>query len=135
MSFDWIQYLEFAGQLLEAPEAPELSSLNEASLRSAASRAYYATFHCALDLATREGFEAWDSGSDHSRLQEHFRYYQPPDETHAEIARELDLLHHHRKDVDYKDCFRAQPENKAKLSIQLACSILENLHSLRTGEC
>lgn len=53
MSFDWIDYLSFATELLSDPDTP---GPPEAALRSAASRAYYAAFHAALTFAQAEGY-------------------------------------------------------------------------------
>ncbi|MEA3377184.1 MAG: hypothetical protein U9R72_13420, partial [Chloroflexota bacterium] len=122
-------------ELSKEPESPDLGELDEAAFRSAASRAYYATFHCAMDLAFREGFVPTDSGEDHYLVYRHFQDYEAEDEIHREIARELDLLRGYRNDVDYKDEFQARPCNKAILAIRLAHSILERLDSVLTAGC
>ena len=44
MSFDWVQYLNLAGELCAIPVPP---GSTEARRRSAISRAYYAAFHAA----------------------------------------------------------------------------------------
>lgn len=133
MSFDWTDYLNLAISLQLDPESPDLFGLSEAAFRSAASRAYYATFHCALDLACREGFRPTSSGEDHWAVQDHFRNYVPPDTLHSEVARELNLLHIRRKDADYEDHFEGRPKNQATLAINLARSILENLDCIRSA--
>jgi len=130
MSFKWTDYLDFASRLYDAPEAPELAELEEASLRSAASRAYYATFHCALDLACREGFHPTGSGADHFSVQKHFRSRGIEEELHGEVARELKLLWDRRKEVDYQDRFDDRPSSQAYWAVNLATSIIENLHSI-----
>lgn len=132
MSFDWADYLDFAIELSKQPESPDLRELDEAAFRSAASRAYYATFHCAMDLASREGFVPKHTGEDHYLVWRHFQNHEAEDEIHREIARELDLLRDHRNDVDYKGEFQANPCNKAILAIGLARSILERLDSVLT---
>ena len=53
MSFNWTEFLTFAEALQADPDSP---GPPEAALRSAASRAYYAAFHRALDVAIKEGF-------------------------------------------------------------------------------
>jgi hypothetical protein len=67
MSFNWIDYLTFATALVNNPETPGPS---EAALRSAISRAYYATFRSALEFATSEGYHPRSSGDDHSSVWE-----------------------------------------------------------------
>ena len=63
MSFNWIDYLTFASALVDDPENPGPS---EAALRSAISRAYYAAFKKALEVAKSEGFQSRHSGDDHA---------------------------------------------------------------------
>lgn len=130
MSFNWTDYLDFASRLYEAPEAPELPELEEASFRSAASRAYYATFHCALDLACREGFRPTHSGTDHLEVRKHFRSRGREEELHGEVARELKLLWDRRKEADYRDRFDDPPSSQAYWAVNLATSIIENLDSI-----
>ena len=48
MSFNWTDFLTLADALVRAPNSP---GPEEASLRSAISRAYYAAFHVARNLA------------------------------------------------------------------------------------
>lgn len=53
MSFDWVDFLALADALVRDPNSP---GPEEASLRSASSRAYYAAFCSARDFAcARDG--------------------------------------------------------------------------------
>ncbi|MEA3376765.1 MAG: hypothetical protein U9R72_11290 [Chloroflexota bacterium] len=131
MSFDWTDYLDFAYRLYDIPESPKLEGLSEATYRSAASRAYYATFHCALDFACKEGFQPSGGGEDHWRLRMHFKDFPHGGKAHRKIAKDLDNLRRYRKEVDYDDAFKEQqPRSKAFWAIRTATSILETLDSI-----
>ena len=53
MNFNWREYLTLSEGL---KAQPNLLGTPEASFRSAASRAYYAAYQCALEYACTEGF-------------------------------------------------------------------------------
>lgn len=98
MSFDWTDFLALAEALESAPDLP---GPPEAALRSAVSRAYYAAFHCAMNVASEEGFDPSGSGSDHRNVPLHFRRHKTND-TRCKIALELDRLRDNRRKADYK---------------------------------
>jgi len=127
MSFDWVDLLRLAEALESAPDSP---GPPEAALRSAVSRAYYAAFHCALNLASKEGFVPSYSGDDHQKVQAHFRNSSPSDSNHRKIAVELGRLYRNRCAADYDDALRSQPGSLASLSINMARSVLSKLNSI-----
>jgi uncharacterized protein (UPF0332 family) len=127
MSYDWAEFLQLAESLESAPDSP---GPREAALRSAASRAYYAAFHHALEQATREGFSPAYAGDDHKRVQAHFRRYSPPSKIRRKIAQELDRLLAERHKADYRNEIGKRPESLASHAIGMARRIIQNLKSL-----
>lgn len=135
MSFDWIHYLVQAKALQCIPNAPDLEGLEEASFRTAVSRAYYAAYHCAEDFACNEGFEAFNIGKDHKRVEDHFRVEDKPtsesEEVRNLIATTLNDLRRHRRDADYREVFQGTASIKAELAVRLARDALAGLDELR----
>jgi len=127
MGFDWIEFLTLAEALQSAPDSP---GPPEAALRSAASRAYYAAFHRALNFACREGFEPSFQASDHKEIQNHFRHYNPSDQIRRKIARELERLWDQRRQADYDSVLHKTPASLADHAIGMARRVLKNLDSL-----
>lgn len=127
MSFDWTEFLTFAEALQLTPDSP---GPPEAALRSAASRAYYAVFHHALNFACKEGFEPSSQASDHKEIQDHFRNHKPPDRIRRKIARELERLCDQRRQADYDTVLHKKPASLAGHAIGMARRVLENLDSL-----
>jgi hypothetical protein len=127
MSYDWIEFLELAESLESGPDSP---GPREAALRSAASRAYYAAFHQALEYATREGFAPAYTGDDHKRVQAHFRRHTPASKARRRIALELDRLLAERHKADYRNDIGKRPESLASHAVGMATRIIQNLRSL-----
>ena len=127
MSYDWADFLKLAASLESAPDSP---GPREAALRSAASRAYYAAFHHALDHAIKEGFSPAYTGDDHKRVQAHFRRYSPPSKARRKIAQELDRLLAERHKADYRNVIGKRPASLASHALGMATRIIDNLKSL-----
>lgn len=67
MPFDWRDFLNLAKELSNYPQT---NSLQEAAVRSAVSRAYYAAFCWAREYATKElNFQPSGRAEDHSALR------------------------------------------------------------------
>lgn len=91
--FDWSTFLDLAERLAE--------SSDEASLRSAISRGYYALFHRARRYAVRHQFQPPGPPiSTHQALIAWFK--QRPSDEEREIGDELDDLRKLRNDADYQ---------------------------------
>ena len=127
MSYDWAEFLRLAESLESNPDSP---GPREAALRSAASRAYYAAFHQALDHAIGEGFSPAYTGDDHRRVQAYFRRYSPPSKIRRKIAQELARLLAERHKADYRNDIGKRPQSLASHAIGMATRIIENLKSL-----
>ena len=93
MRFDWKDFLNLARHL----NGEAISYSQEASLRTAVSRAYFAAFRHALGRAIeRDSFEAKGRAEDHGRLREHFRNRKA-----RGVATKLDRLNEWRGQADY----------------------------------
>ena len=89
MAFDWGDYLGLASTL----EADKGSSFQEAALRSAVSRAYYAAYCYARNYARdQEGLLLANKPSDHGLVKRHHLK-----KGRADLASELDDLRQWRK--------------------------------------
>ncbi len=96
MNFDWKEYLALA-DFLQGHSAAGLHQ--EASLRSAVSRAYYAAFcHARNHARDRQGLNLAYTGDDHFLVKRHFS-------TRRErgVALKLDRLRQWRNQCDYED--------------------------------
>lgn len=131
MTFDWEDYLRLAEALLR--ERSRLS-LEEACLRSAISRAYYAAFVRARNFATdRDGFIPSHTGADHRRVNKHFK--SSPDRMRRQIGTNLNRIRGCRASADYEDIFGnpGQPMSlldAAEASLTWARDVLKTLSSM-----
>ena len=93
--FEWREYLELAQFLVTNPE----SISQEAALRCATSRAYYAAFCHARNFAhTRHRFIFTGTDADHKNVRDHFER-----QGMGHLADKLDTLRQWRNQCDYKD--------------------------------
>lgn len=127
MTFNWVEYLLLAKGLETDPGTPGPC---EAALRSAASRAYYAAYHCALDFACREGFEPYESGEDHRGVQKYFLDTIQRNKVRGRVAKELGRLLKRRNDADYQGILQGRPADLAKFAVEVAIGVLQDLDSL-----
>lgn len=113
-TFNWRDYFILAKVLARKQ--------NEASLRSAVSRAYYAVFCTARNHAVTQGFVSTNTGRDHRLVQEF--YYQ---RLSAKVmASNLNRLFSYRKLCDYED-YISNPQLTTQLALLLAKGILQTL--------
>lgn len=127
MSFNWADFLTFAQRLQGNPNKP---GPDEAALRSATSRAYYAAFQVALNVAQEEGYLPHYTGSDHHQVRKHFRNHNT-NKIRRKISTELKRLSDNRRKADYEDVLRQSPDILAQLTIGMAERVLNNLESLQ----
>jgi uncharacterized protein (UPF0332 family) len=115
--FRWEEFLDLAEEL--AGRAGD-----EAALRTALSRAYYAVFHVGREYLAHAAITIDRSGSAHRQVQSEIeaRDYR----TGQDIFR----LHRLRKEADYDDEFRSDVEEQAVLAVALARSIIERIRVL-----
>lgn len=126
MSFDWADYLKLAEALTQAPAVP---GPEEAALRTAISRAYYAAHRSASNLVASRG-ELVPTGlaSDHGLVIDHFRNATDP--ARQKIGANLSRLRGNRNKADYEDALSGQPIATAQSSVALARNVLAILSSL-----
>ena len=125
MSFHWGEFLVLASSLREKPHSP---GPQEASLRTAISRAYYAAFCSARNFARDyEGLALTNTGQDHFRVISHFQ--SANDSKYQKIGAALDRLRMNRGKADYGDAVDALP-SVALVSVHMAERLLNDLTSL-----
>jgi len=126
MGFDWSEYYKLSEALYKDPN---IFGYEEATFRTIASRAYYAAFKCAINLAQKEGYMPSFNGSDHEDIRRYYRN-DKNNQIRTKISADLDRLCKNRTKADYYDHFRSSPRSLANYSIGLAKKILENLSKL-----
>lgn len=126
MSFNWVDFLTLADALSRTPNTP---GPEEAALRSAVSRAYYAAFCSARTTARdKEGFVPTGSPEDHRLLRNHFR--ARGDRVRRKISTDLERLRDNRNRADYDDLLVTGPAALAQSSVAVARNIIGALHTL-----
>lgn len=126
MSFEWADYLELAKNLSASPASP---GPEEAALRTATSRAYYAALHLASQRAQAEGYIPTYSGDDHQGVSRHFRT-SSADRVRKKIATDLDRMRKSRNQADYDLALTQTPRAMADLTIKSAEQTISALASL-----
>lgn len=114
--FEWRDYLEFARGLVASSER------SEASLRAAASRAYYAAFHKSREAVEREPGARLGQEAIHAEV---IRRLRQRSETEI-LAANLDRLRRTRSHADY-DGASTFPARHAELAVGLAAEVLRQL--------
>ena len=126
MSFDWGDYLKLAEALQRDPSSP---GPEEASLRTAISRSYYAAFRSASNLAVSKGeITPLGGASDHGLVINHFKNASDP--ARQKIGANLSRLRNNRNKADYEDIFGGRPVDSARSSVALARHVLTAIGSL-----
>lgn len=114
MAFDWEECLKLSRHLTkECQNCPN----EEAALRSAVSRAYYAAFCYALRIAKKKyGYvPADDQRDNHGKLQKHLRAMNK-----KELALKLNDLRQWRNNCDYDDDIPPDAKGLAERAIYKA---------------
>ena len=126
MSFDWADFLTLADALVCDPDSP---GPEEASLRTAISRAYYAAFRVALNFGRDKGeFTPTQTGQDHRLVRDHFR--SSSQRIRRKIGLDLGRLYDNRRNADYDDVLSGRPDSLAQSSVAVAQNVLNALSSL-----
>ncbi len=125
MSFDWSEYLHLAQELAGQPATV---AGEEARLRAAVSRAYYAAFCQARNyLRDKEGHSLPQGSEVHKFVYEKFQ--KSSDSVRVQIGLNLNRLRIERNKVDYDDTV----PGLSKLThncIELARRVLQSLSQL-----
>jgi uncharacterized protein (UPF0332 family) len=118
MNFQWADFLALATEWVNNPTS---SSYPQALYRSVISRAYYAVYHSAEELAYTLGLQFTSSASDHFRLR---KFY----ENRGRVAKQLSLflydLYRLRISADYvldvEDDVARDPQRAAQRALEAA---------------
>lgn len=125
MSFDWSQYLNLAKELAGQATTP---ANEEARLRDAISRAYYAAFILARNhLRDKEGHSIPTTGEAHQYVAEQFKLN--PEPGHQVVASNLKKLRMYRNQADYVDRFPGL-SGITSVALRLAEEVISNLSVL-----
>jgi uncharacterized protein (UPF0332 family) len=122
MSFDLSEYFGLAQELAGQTVSP---ASQEAKLRAAISRAYYAAFCKARNhLRDHEGHAIPRGGGAHKYVRNQFK--NNPDRLRSQIGHNLDRLRRHRNMVDYDDSVSGLVQMTSR-DVKLAQSVLSAL--------
>ena len=125
MSFDWSEYLNVAKELAGVTTTP---ANQEAKLRAAISRAYYAAFINARNhLRDQEGYLIPTTGNAHRYVSQQFELSS--DVVRQSIADKLSRLKAYRKQADYVDKFPGLA-GITLMALKLSEEIISTLNSL-----
>ncbi|MEG3841921.1 HEPN domain-containing protein [Microcoleus sp. herbarium14] len=131
MRFDWSEYLNLAQEL--AATNSDSSANSEAKLRSAISRAYYATFCLArnylrdIEKDPRLSRNNRDI-NEHQYVAKEFIYHRTRMKNMVKIGENLSKLRELRNKADYQDTYNCQ--NSVKNALMLAQNIISALNEL-----
>ena len=121
MSFNWDQYLDLASELAGKP--PKTPSTEEARLRSAISRAYYAAFCRARnELRDQRGVVNVEKMT-HKQL---WKRFETADTKDQQIASDGDRLRRDRNAADYDDVIE-NLSSVANSALELSAGIIDRL--------
>lgn len=124
MVFDWAKYLILAEEL-------QVRGEDEAALRSALSRAYYAVFCKARNRLLQEGISIPRTGNAHKMVWEGYR--KAGDIHRRDIGTKGDRLRRSRNKADYDDEFPSVAV-EVRRNVTSAKRLLEYLENLNNGE-
>jgi uncharacterized protein (UPF0332 family) len=127
MSFDWPEYLTIA-QFLSGDNSVVASE--EARMRSALNRAYYAVYGTARAVArARDGYKPQTAETSHQGLINHFK--KGPDRTRMTVGTNLERMRRNRIQADYNLRFEGNLSFEVRTMLGLAASVLQDLEKLR----
>lgn len=136
MSFDWSEYLSIAQELIEQAKK---SSYQEAKVRSAISRAYYAAFgaarnHLRYTDNIREPRPLVNESGERINIHEYVRekFKESDDETRAEIGLTLERMCENGNIADYglHDTLFDKPDFLCQITLRWARYVLSSLRGL-----
>lgn len=120
--FDWNDYFLLAQKLKENSSN---SKIQNACLRSAISRAYYAAYNKASDFAKKDGFQIPEGEGKQKALCDYLKLH--PNLPMSFVGQKLDNCRKARTDCDYDQRLEFDPSRKVTLVLQEVEYILSNL--------
>ena len=136
MSFDWSEYLNVAQELIEQAKK---ASYQEAKVRSAISRAYYAAFgaarsHLRYKDKIREPRPLVNASGERINIHEYVRekFKESDNEVRAEIGLTLERMCKNRNIADYDlyDVLFDRPDFLCQITLRWAKYVLSSLKDL-----
>ena len=128
MAFDWMGYLTLAESLSKA-------HADEAKLRAAISRAYYAAYVTARRYWESMGYRLQDSVGSHVQVSRAYERRNPvsePDKLKAHVGNALRQMHEYRVSADYDDEFAYSGiVQVAESTVILARKTIANVEKLK----
>jgi uncharacterized protein (UPF0332 family) len=130
MSFDWKEYESFA-RLLAGKDVPDSQLTKDARLRTAISRAYYASFNLACEFIEdylQLKFKDTKSKSIHAKVI--YEFSSDTDRDWKDIGADLGRLRDLRVNADY---YKEMPKivNETNLAIMYARNIIKKIDTLK----
>jgi uncharacterized protein (UPF0332 family) len=129
-AFDWPHFLALAGEWYANPAMTQYA---EALYRSISSRAYYAAYHAAEEVAVALGMEVTSSASDHYRVRHFYTSRGRLASQRSIILRDLYRL---RSDADYEhdktEMTINDPNAAARRALALSTRAIQLLAHLQT---
>ena len=123
--FDWTEYLNLANSLAGPKSSP---SINEAQLRTAISRAYYANYCIARNhLRDKEG-HAVPRADAHKYVIDQFR--NSSERERRDLGKDLDRLKNWRQFADYENQYPGQIGPATRVALTLADQVVVKLKNL-----
>jgi len=128
MSFVWSEYLDLAKELLGSASG---SPIEEAKLRSAISRAYYAVFNEARNYLAVNKPTVYipDTGAAHEVVPDIFIDDPTSSPDSISVGVNLNRLKANRRLADYKDAITGLPK-LTELSVRIASEAIAKLKTL-----
>lgn len=127
MSFDWPDYLTLA-QALSGDNTAAPSE--EARLRAALSRAYYAVYGTARAVARAQGYVPQRAiETSHQGLIRYFK--ESPDRVRKSIGANLERMQKNRERADYERLFGGNLAFEVSAMLKLGASVLETLKQIQ----
>ena len=125
MAFNWGQFLALAEGWYGSPP----SELEEAAYRAIISRAYYAAFKSASDVAIQHSDYRAVGTNEHENIRTYF--YESPEMRRGRIGKNLNQLRIMRNDADYKNPYpNPNIHKEAQLAIYYAREVLDLLKEI-----
>ena len=128
MSFAWPDFLTLARSLHQDPGCP---GPDEACLRSAVSRAYYAAYRTARDWAQSQSFTVTKEGREHEAVRRYFNRHS--NIVANKVGADLLRLSRARNRADYDALIKGSWPRQAKAAVKRAQGVLDILTSLSAG--
>ena len=127
MSFDWSEYLKLARELVELDNA---STIGEARLRSAISRAYYAALNKAVDYIEAAEGKDYLPTTPEKHYDTRSYFFQRRDQVSEQIANNLNYLRSQRNKADYEADTRIN-DVMARETVRRAGLVIHQLSQLK----